>query len=55
MQNAILGSPDFPAILDAINSTLAGDASAFVSPLPTVEDVVAMPLLCNDYGTQKSS
>jgi len=37
-------------ILKAINSTLAGDASAFVSPPTTLGGVVAMPLLCNDYS-----
>jgi len=55
LEGALLGSPDFPAISDAINSTLAGDASAFISPPPTVDSVVSMPLLCNDYGTQELS
>ncbi|TVY40872.1 putative hydrolase, partial [Lachnellula subtilissima] len=53
LQGALLGSPDFPAIFDSINSTLAGDASAFISLPPTVDSVDSMPLLCNDYGTQE--
>lgn len=53
LQGALLGSPDFPAIFEAINSTLSGDASAFISPPPTVDSVDSMPLLCNDYGTLK--
>ncbi|TVY51007.1 putative hydrolase [Lachnellula cervina] len=53
LQGALLGSPDFPAIFEAINSTLNGDASAFISPPPTVDSVDSMPLLCNDYGTLK--
>jgi hypothetical protein len=51
MLGMLLASPDFPVILNTINSTLAGDASGFVSPPLTLGGVVAMPLLCNDYGT----
>jgi len=50
MLGMLLASPDFPNILDTINSTLAGDASGFVSTPLTLGGVVAMPLLCNDYG-----
>ncbi|KAF2474348.1 alpha/beta-hydrolase, partial [Lindgomyces ingoldianus] len=50
MLAALIVSPDFPVILEAINSTLAGDASAFVSPPLTLGGVVAIPLLCNDYN-----
>ena len=50
MLAALIISPDFPAIFEAINMTLAGDASAFVSQPLTLEGVVAVPLLCNDYS-----
>ena len=50
MLGAFIIAPDFPSIFEAINSTLAGDASAFVSPALTLGGVVAMPLLCNDYS-----
>ncbi|TVY92660.1 putative hydrolase [Lachnellula willkommii] len=53
LQGALLGSPDFPSIFEAIYSTLSGDASAFISPPSTVASVNSMPLLCNDCGSQK--
>lgn len=37
-------------MLDGIYGALNGDGSFFVDGPPTVEDDVAMPLLCNDYS-----
>jgi hypothetical protein len=42
--------PDFPVILHGIYAALNGDGSFFVGGPPTVEAVVAMPLLCTDYS-----
>jgi hypothetical protein len=42
--------PDFPAILEGIYAALNGDGSFFVDGPPSLEDVVAMPILCNDYS-----
>ena len=53
MLNALLGTPDFPFIFEALELALKGDGSAFAlaagDPIPSVQDVVAMPLLCSDY------
>ena len=47
--------PDFPAILDGIYAALNGDGSYFVDGPPGLEDVLAMPILCNDYGKLPSA
>lgn len=44
------GAPDFPAILDGIYAALNGKGGFFANGPPTLMDVVAIPLLCNDYG-----
>ena len=46
--------PDFPAILDGIYAALNGDGSFFIDGPPSLEGVVAMPLLCNDYSKLKA-
>ncbi|PMD32000.1 hypothetical protein L207DRAFT_441349 [Hyaloscypha variabilis F] len=46
--------PDFPAILDGIYAALHGDGSFFIDGPAGLEDVLAMPVLCNDYTFQKS-
>ncbi|KAE9363001.1 hypothetical protein N431DRAFT_550765 [Stipitochalara longipes BDJ] len=46
--------PDFPAILDGIYAALNGDGSYFVDGPPGLEDVLAMPLLCNDYTYERT-
>lgn len=51
MLGSFLGVVNFEGIIQGINSTLyGGDASFFTNGPPTVEGVVAMPLLCGDYG-----
>jgi hypothetical protein len=49
-----MGNPDFPVILEALDLALKGDASYFAQtagdPIPNVQVVWAVPLLCNDYG-----
>jgi hypothetical protein len=45
-----MGSPDFPMIFSILDKALSGDASVFLGGSPTIEAVVAMPLLCNDQG-----
>jgi len=42
--------PDFPAILDGIYAALNGDGSFFIDGPAGLEDVLAMPVLCNDYS-----
>jgi hypothetical protein len=53
MLNQLLGTPDLPSIFEALELALNGDGSAFAisagDPVPNVEDVVGMPLLCSDY------
>jgi hypothetical protein len=53
MLNQLLGAPDFPTIFEGLAPALKGDASIFalyaVNPIPNVETVTSMPLLCNDY------
>jgi hypothetical protein len=46
--------PDFPAILDGIYAALNGDGSFFIDGAPSLEGVVAMPILCNDYSKLKA-
>ena len=46
--------PDFPAILDGIHYPLNGDPAYFINGPPSLEDVVAMPLLSNDYSQFKN-
>jgi hypothetical protein len=46
--------PDFPAILDGIHGALNGDPTYFIDGPPSLEDVVAMPILCNDYSQFKN-
>jgi hypothetical protein len=54
MVNSLMGNPDFPVILGALDLALQGDASYFAiaagDPIPNVQVVWAVPLLCNDYG-----
>lgn len=51
MLGSFLGVVDFEAIIAGINDTLyGGDAGFFVNGPVSVEGVVAMPLLCGDYG-----
>ena len=45
---------DFPAILDGIYAALNGDGSFFVDGPPNFDEVVAMPILCNDYSKLKA-
>jgi hypothetical protein len=54
MVNSLMGNPDFPVIVGALDLALQGDASYFAmaagDPIPNVQVVWAVPLLCNDYG-----
>lgn len=55
MQNLLLGSPDFPMILDGLNATISsGDVGLFASPPPNVPGLVALPILCGDYDYEKT-
>ncbi len=52
--NLLSDDPDFPNIIGAIALAASGDGSVFSAyagdPLPNVQPVWAMPLVCNDYG-----
>jgi hypothetical protein len=55
MQNLLLGSPDYPMILDGFNATISSnDVSLFASPPPNVPGLVAMPIICGDYDYEKT-
>ncbi|CZR58678.1 uncharacterized protein PAC_08570 [Phialocephala subalpina] len=47
------GAPDFPNILDGIYAALNGNGVFFADGPPSLEDVVAIPLLCNDYEFER--
>lgn len=54
MLNSLMGNPDFPTISEALDLALKGDSSYFAmaagDPIPNIQVVWAVPLLCNDYG-----
>jgi len=53
---ALSGSPDFPLIFEVLGLALEGNASPFASSgPPSLGNVVAMPLLANDYGKSPDS
>ncbi|KAF4637604.1 hypothetical protein G7Y89_g477 [Cudoniella acicularis] len=54
MLGNLLGAPDFPAILDGIYAALNGNGIFFGNGPRSLESVVAMPLLCNDYGYERN-
>lgn len=55
LEGLLLGSPDFPMIIQGLKTTISSDdVSLFVSPPPTVSALVAMPILCNDYDYDRS-
>ena len=46
--------PNFPILFDALALALTGNGSVFAQaaflPLPNVQPIWSMPLLCSDYG-----
>ncbi|KAH8811132.1 Alpha/Beta hydrolase protein [Xylogone sp. PMI_703] len=54
MLGNLLGAPDFPAILEGVDNALNGDGSFFMNGPGSLESVVAMPLLCNDYDYERN-
>jgi hypothetical protein len=53
-QSNISDDPDFPILLDALALAITDNgyllAQAAYLPLPNVQLIWSMPLLCNDYG-----
>ncbi|RFU28898.1 hypothetical protein B7463_g7452, partial [Scytalidium lignicola] len=54
MLGNLLAAPDFPAIFNGIYAALNGDGSFFANGPSSLESVVAMPLLCNDYEYERN-
>lgn len=44
-----LTSPDFPGIIGGIYNALNGNGIFFLDGPPSLEEIVVMPIICNDY------